>query len=150
FRYFHFAHHRFTQDPEKDPELAFAKPETAWQYAVHVSGLPVWWGHAKTLAGNALGRRRDPFVPPKGRGKVRMEARVMLALYAAAIGLSLHFRTPALIFVWIIPALIGQPFLRLYLLAEHGRCPYVANMLENSRTTLTNFLVRKLAWNMPY
>ncbi|TIU33236.1 MAG: fatty acid desaturase, partial [Mesorhizobium sp.] len=28
FRYFHFAHHRFTQDPENDPELAFPKPET--------------------------------------------------------------------------------------------------------------------------
>ena len=26
FRYFHFAHHRHTQDPVKDPELAGAKP----------------------------------------------------------------------------------------------------------------------------
>ncbi len=150
FRYFHFAHHRFTQDPEKDPELTFAKPETPWQYAVHVSGLPVWWGHLKTLAVNALGRCRDGFVPTKGLGKVRMEARVMLIAYAAVIGLSVYFQTPALIFAWIIPALIGQPFLRLYLLAEHGRCPYVANMLENSRTTITNRLVRGLAWNMPY
>src|SRR5262245_40421646 len=150
FRYFHFAHHRFTQDPETDPELAFAKPETPWQYVLHVSGLPVWWGHVKTLTVNALGRCRDSFVPPKGHGKVRMEARVMIAAYALVIGLSVYFRTPVLIFAWIIPALIGQPFLRLYLLAEHGRCPYVANMLENSRTTLTNILVRKLAWNMPY
>jgi fatty acid desaturase len=150
FRYFHFAHHRFTQDPEKDPELAFAKPETPWQYAVHVSGLPVWRGHLKILAINALGRCRDSFVPSKGYGKVRMEARVMIAAYALLIGLSIYFATPALLFVWIIPAVIGQPFLRLYLLAEHGRCPYVANMLENTRTTLTNILVRKLAWNMPY
>ena len=35
------------------------------------------------------------------------------------------------------------------LLAEHGHCPPVANMLENTRTTLTNRLVRFLAWNMP-
>jgi fatty acid desaturase len=150
FRYFHFAHHRFTQDPEKDPELAFAKPETPWQYARHVSGLPVWWGHLKTLAVNAMGRCRDGFVPPKGHEKVRTEARAMIVAYALVIGLSLYFQTAALVFAWLIPALIGQPFLRLYLLAEHGRCPYVANMLENSRTTLTNMLVRKLAWNMPY
>jgi fatty acid desaturase len=150
FRYFHFAHHRFTQEPGKDPELAFAKPETPWQYVRHVSGLPVWWAHFKTLAVNAMGRCRDGFVPTKGHGKVRMEARVMLAAYAVVIGLCIYFTTPVLIFAWIIPALIGQPFLRLYLLAEHGRCPYVANMLENSRTTLTNMLVRKLAWNMPY
>jgi len=50
----------------------------------------------------------------------------------------------------MLPALLGQPFLRLYLLAEHGRCPPVANMLENTRTTLTNRAVRFLAWNMPY
>jgi fatty acid desaturase len=150
FRYFHFAHHRFTQDPAKDPELAFAKPETPWQYALHVSGLPVWRGHVKTLALNTMGRCRDEFVPPKGQGKVRLEARLMLLAYAAVIGLSVYFRTPLLIFAWIIPALIGQPFLRLYLLAEHGRCPYVTNMLENSRTTLTSIIVRRLAWNMPY
>jgi len=150
FRYFHFAHHRFTQDPGKDPELAFAKPATPWQYALHVSGLPVWRGHVKTLAVNALGRCRDGFVPPKGHGKVRVEARAMIAAYAVIFALCVYFRTPALLFAWILPALIGQPFLRLYLLAEHGRCPYVANMLENSRTTLTNILVRRLAWNMPY
>ena len=150
FRYFHFAHHRFTQDPEKDPELAFAKPATLGEYIRHISGLPVWWGHAKTLAVNAAGHCRDSFVPPKGHGKVRNEARVMIALYAVVIALSVYFQNPVLLFAWILPALIGQPFLRLYLLAEHGRCPYVANMLENSRTTLTNYLMRKLAWNMPY
>ena len=45
---------------------------------------------------------------------------------------------------------LGQPMLRLYLMAEHGRCPPVANMLENTRTTFTNRLVRWIAWNMPY
>ena len=150
FRYFHFAHHRYTQDPDKDPELAFAKPETPWQYVKHVSGLPVWWAHLKTLAINSSGRCRDSFVPGKGQDKVRLEARVMIAAYVLLIGLSIAFATPVLLYVWIIPVLLGQPFLRLYLLAEHGRCPYVANMLENSRTTLTNILVRKLAWNMPY
>jgi fatty acid desaturase len=46
--------------------------------------------------------------------------------------------------------LLGQPVLRVYLLAEHGDCPFVANMLENTRTTFTTGLVRFLAWNMPY
>lgn len=72
----------------------------------------------------------------------------MLALYACA-ALSL-LASPLLIWIWLLPLLLGQPFLRLYLLAEHGRCPFVANMLENTRTTFTNRLVRFLAWNMPY
>jgi fatty acid desaturase len=46
--------------------------------------------------------------------------------------------------------LLGQPFLRLYLLAEHTGCPLIANMLENSRTTLSLAPIRRLAWNMPY
>ena len=50
--------------------------------------------------------------------------------------------SPALLWAWIVPILFGQPFLRAYLLAEHARCPHVANMLENTRTTFTTALVR--------
>ena len=52
--------------------------------------------------------------------------------------------------LWLIPALVGQPFLRAYLLAEHAACPLVADMLTNSRTTYTTTIIRFLAWNMPY
>jgi fatty acid desaturase len=150
FRYFHFAHHRFTQDPEKDPELASPKPETLRQYAIHVSGIPLWRSHLKTLVTNATGRCSDAFVPPRRKSKVRVEARTMVLAYGIVFGISAYLESAALLFAWVLPAMLGQPFLRLYLLAEHGRCPYAANMLENSRTTLTNWLVRKLAWNMPY
>lgn len=150
FRYFHFAHHRHTQDPEHDPELATPKPETIGQYAVYVSGIPVWFSHVKTLLRNALGRCDDAFVPRSGRARVTMEARVMLASYAAIAAVSVWAASPQLLYVWIVPILLGQPFLRLYLLAEHGRCPFVANMFENSRTTFTNRAMRRLAWNMPY
>ncbi len=72
----------------------------------------------------------------------------MIAAYII-IFVSLFFADVAL-WLWLIPALLGQPFLRLYLLAEHGRCPPVADMLANSRTTFTNRIVRFVAWNMPY
>ena len=150
FRYFHLAHHRFTQDPENDPELMSPKPETMRQYLVHLSGIPVWWGHIKTLVINASGHCSDTFVPAKGHRKVRSEAQIMIAVYALMIAVSVYLQTAVLVYVWVLPAILGQPFLRIYLLAEHGRCPYVANMLENSRTTTTTWLVRKLAWNMPY
>ncbi len=150
FRYFHFAHHRHTQDPKRDPELAAPKPESLGGYMVHVSGLPLWWSLATTLARNAAGRVDGDFVPGNARGRVVREARVTLALYGALAGLSVAAGSAVLLFAWVIPALLGQPFLRLYLLAEHGRCPLVANMLENTRTTYTNRLVRWIAWNMPY
>ena len=74
----------------------------------------------------------------------------MIAAYATLTAASAATGSTALLWFWIIPALLGQPFLRLYLLAEHARCPHVANMLANTRTTFTNRLVRWLAWNMPY
>lgn len=150
FRYFHLAHHRFTQDPLNDPELATPKPATWWQYVRHVSGLPVWWSHIKTLVTNAARRNADGFVPPRGQAMVTREARLMLVVYAGLALASWAAGSAVLVWVWLVPLLFGQPFLRLYLLAEHGRCAFVANMLENSRTTFTNRFVRFLAWNMPY
>lgn len=150
FRYFHFAHHRFTQIQGKDPELAVPKPESWGAYILHVSGIPVWISHFSTLMSNAAGRCEDTFVPVGKRSAIRDEARLMIAAYLALFLGSVALGSPLLIYVWLIPLLLGQPFLRLYLLAEHGNCAFVANMLENSRTTYTNALVRALAWNMPY
>ena len=57
FRYFHLAHHRHTNIPRKDPELAAgAKPETWPAYVSFVSGVPYWWGMSRQIIGNALGR----------------------------------------------------------------------------------------------
>ena len=149
FRYFHLAHHRHTNDPKKDPELiAGAKPESWRAYIRHVSGLPFWWAMARITVENALGQEPGDYVPERARNRIQSEARIMLAIYAV-LGISLLV-SPLLFWVWLLPCLLGQPFLRLYLLAEHGRCAYVANMLENTRTTLTNRIVRFLAWNMPY
>ncbi len=150
FRLFHFAHHRHTQDPDKDPELAHPKPLTLRQYIWHISGLPVWRQQIATLFRNAARRCNDDFVPPSARSKLAREARLMLAGYGCLVVASAIAGSGVLLLVWILPLLFGQPFLRLYLLAEHGRCPFVADMFENSRTTFTNAAMRRLAWNMPY
>lgn len=150
FRYFHFAHHRHTHDPENDPELMSPKPETVAQYALYLSGFPLWASMARTIVANAIRGTSESFVPAKGRLKVTREARLFLALYVC-IGLgSIAAGSAALVWMWAIPALLGQPFLRAYLLAEHARCPHVANMLENTRTTFTTSLVRLVTWNMSY
>ncbi len=149
FRYFHLAHHRYTNDPEHDPELsAGAKPETWRAYLIYASGWLYWTGMAAQLWANARGKANAPYLPARVVPRLQREARVMLAFYAAA-ALSLLF-TPILLWLWIVPVLLGQPALRLYLLAEHGRCAFVSNMLENTRTTYTNRIIRFIAWNMPF
>lgn len=150
FRYFHFAHHRYTHDPKKDPELASPKPYTTWQYLKYLSGIPDWIDRAKTLVRNSMHINQDEYVPQKWKTKVMREARIQLSLYVGIVVLSILFWSPVLLFVWLFPIFMGGPFLRGYLLAEHARCPHAASMLENTRTTFTNRFVRFLAWNMPY
>lgn len=148
FRYFHLAHHRFTNLPGRDPELESPKPETARQWLWHVSGLPYWGAAIRLLLRLCLGRERAAYLPERALPRMEREARIMLALYLLG-GLSL-FLSPLILWLWIVPVLLGQPVLRLYLLAEHGDCPFAASMFENTRTTFTNRIVRFLSWNMPY
>ena len=150
FKYFHLAHHRHTHDPERDPELADAKEDGLAGYLWRVTGVPVWVSHFGVLVRNALGRDPGAFAPASTHGRIVREARVLIAVYGALFAGSLYFGSDALLWAWMLPAILGQPFLRLYLMAEHGRCPHVANMLENTRTTFTTSLVRWVAWNMPY
>jgi fatty acid desaturase len=150
FTFFHLAHHRHTHDPDSDPELATPKPRTWPEYLVHLSGIPVWISQIKAIVMNALYRNDDPFVPVARRRLIRLEATAHLVLYAAVAAAAIGYGLSGVLWLWILPAILGQPFLRAYLLAEHTMCPHSADMLDNSRTTLTNAVVRFFAWNMPY
>ena len=150
FRFFHFDHHRFTQDPERDPELGEPKPTSLAAYIWTITGVPVWRYHLSMILRYAMGRCDEVFIPQSERSAVQREAVWMVVGYVALVIASVMTQSTALIWVWVFPAILGQPFLRLYLMAEHGRCPFVKNMFENTRTTFTNFLVRFVAWNMPY
>ena len=87
--------------------------------------------------------------PPERRPLVR-EARAYLAAYLLVTAASVLAGSPALLLVWIAPWILGQAFLRPYLLAEHTACAVTRDCLENTRTTLTVPVVRLFAWNMPY
>ena len=148
FRAFHLQHHRFTQDPARDPELAGPPLSSRGGYLRHISGLPYWGERITTLCRHALGRVEEEFIAARQRPAIVREARLHLAAYGLAAAASLATGGGLLLLLWVIPALLGQPALRLYLLAEHSGCPRVPDMLANSRTTLTNPLLAALCWNM--
>ena len=150
FRAFHLEHHRYTQDPERDPELAVAPPRTWYDYLWRVSGFEYWTSRARTTLKHATGRVAEPYIAPSERARVVREARLYLASYAAIAAGSAAVGSAAMLWIWLVPVVLGQPMLRLYLLAEHTGCPMVPDMLANSRTVHTNAIVRFLAWNMPY
>ena len=150
FREFHFAHHRHTQDAALDPELAAVKLTSLGAYLWLITGIPYWRERMATIIRHAFGRVEEAFIAARRRSAVTREARLYLLIYGAAIAASAATGSWAIAFYWLAPALLGQPALRLFLLAEHGGCPPLADMLKNSRTTRSNALVRWFAWNMPY
>ncbi|MEM6666569.1 MAG: fatty acid desaturase [Pseudomonadota bacterium] len=150
FRAFHFAHHRHTQIPGKDPELDEKAVETWPDYLIYLSGWRYWTSEAALLFAHARGQVTSPYYPDRLKPRLVREARIMLAVYAGVIALSLALWSTAALAFWLLPVLLGQPFLRAYLMAEHTGLPFVENMWENTRTTLTFSPVRFLAWNMPF
>lgn len=149
---FHWDHHRYTQDPEKDPELIVGvKPKSDTQLAIAYSGLLQVAGRLWLMVRHAItGHVAVPWIPANKRHIIVLEARVYLALYVALLALSVWFATPVLLWAWIVPLLIGQFFLRPYLYAEHTGCERGRSAFHNTRTTYTGAIVKWFAWNMPY
>jgi fatty acid desaturase len=150
YRVFHWEHHRHTQDPLRDPELYFAKPASLRAYLLTLTGVPNARRRLGDIARLALGRADRPWMAPSDRRALIAEARMYLAIYAAVALASALARSPIALVVWIVPLLVGQSFLRPYLLAEHTACAFTRDCLDNTRTTLTLAPVRWFAWNMPY
>lgn len=151
FRHFHFTHHRWTQDPGRDPELVTPKPATLGAYLWLVAGVPFWRERIVTTLGHALGRFEPlGFLPGSAKARIVCEARTLWAIYALIAAASIAAQSWAAVAFWIVPALLGQPALRLFLMAEHTGRPLVSDMLVNGRTTLSNPAFRWLTWNMPY
>lgn len=149
---FHWDHHRYTQDPEKDPELIVGvKPKSDTQIAIAYSGLLQVAGRLRLMLGHAItGKVTVPWIPENKRAVIVIEARVYAALYVLLLALSLWFSSALLLRVWIVPLVIGQFFLRPYLLAEHTGCDRTRSAFQNTRTTYTATIVKWFAWNMPY
>ncbi|MEL6208218.1 MAG: fatty acid desaturase, partial [Pseudomonadota bacterium] len=103
FRYFHLAHHRFTNDPERDPELGgVPKPDDWRSLAYHLSCLGYWRDKAGLVWTNAVGPIDAPYLPTRIHRRLRREARGMLGIYGA-IALFSATVSPILLWTWVLP-----------------------------------------------
>jgi fatty acid desaturase len=150
YRVYHWEHHRYTQDPARDPELYFQKPATLGAYLFALTGIPNFIRRFGDILRLASGRADRPWMGPAERRPLIAEARWYLLGYALVAGVSVAAGSPMALVVWFVPFLVGQAFLRPYLLAEHTGCAFTRDCLDNTRTTLTVLPVRLFAWNMPY
>ncbi|MCB9760099.1 MAG: fatty acid desaturase [Alphaproteobacteria bacterium] len=159
YRDYHFAHHRHTHDPERDPEIHLAPEKLArWAsnpigHLVTLTGLPLLAMTLFALAALALPHRAAwwarwaPYVAPARRLRVSLSSGGLLlgvaALTVGALG------WPAL---WGLVAgqVVARALLTMFFSAEHVGLPFEGDALSRTRSTRTNALVRWLMWNMPW
>jgi len=147
--YFHVWHHRYTQDPERDPELAFPKARNRLEYLKEIGGANFWLVRLIDYPGLALGLVRRPFIPENARRRIAVSMSVQLLIYIAGAA-SIALGSTIVLYYWFLPVILAQPFLRFLLVAEHTGCNMDANGLANTRTTLALYPIRLLMWNMPF
>jgi len=152
YRHYHLAHHRYTQDPARDPELISAGTPRTWgNYLLRVSALPFLALRVRDIFLFPFGYQGDvDYIHPLAWTEVRRWGRLLLGFYTLLLLGSLALETTFLLWAWVIPLLIGLPLLRLYLVCEHTLCPNSDDGFANTRTTISNPIVRFLMWNLPY
>ncbi|MGH6953356.1 MAG: fatty acid desaturase [Alphaproteobacteria bacterium] len=149
-RAWHFVHHRYTKDPERDSELIGTPPWTLGRYLWFLTGLGYWRARLATLARFARGRVDETYYTDRERVRLARETRCYIAGYAVVLALVLLVEPWALVMLWPGPLLATTPFFQFYTAAEHHGRPNVRDMFENTRTTRTGPVIRWIMWNMPY
>ena len=149
---FHWAHHRNTQIPMEDPELLAPQPDTLGGYLLRLLSLPFWQLRLTVIFDAWRGNlSRYPYIPRFGAPTIIRSVRAMsVAMFGGAIVAGVLFGRKTPFLYWILQQVLGQIPLRGYLLTEHTGCTEDRNGLTNTRTVLTNPLVRLLMWNMPF
>ena len=152
FRYEHTDHHTYTHERGKDPEL-IELPKSLWGYLSYLSAVPYWKIQVVSMARKFAGwltEEEKRFTPEIERPRVIRDVRLMVAFYAAVGAAMLAFGWAAPLWYWVLPVLLGEPFMRAIRMTEHVGRPHVNDMTQNTRTNLVSAPMRFLCWNMNY
>ncbi len=159
YRAFHFAHHRYTHDPKRDPEIGGAPdqlavwPTTSRAWLFLISGMWLLMLKARTLVNFSLlpPAKRDqiaPWAPPEHGDRIVQETRVVALCWCALVVAAL-WGTPGA--RWLLLALIlSHLFQAVWLTTEHRGLPHEGTILARTRTMLPALWVRWWLWNMNY
>jgi fatty acid desaturase len=145
----HFAHHTHTGNWERDGELV-REPFTLASYLLWMLGATYWRNRFSGIIRRARGIIVEPYIRVEEEAKVVFESRVHVALYAAILAVSMSVGSWAWLTFWLLPILLTKPVHQLQNTIEHLGLSHEDDILENTRSTRTNALMRWLCWQMPY
>ena len=145
----HFAHHRWTQDWERDGELTRA-PYTLGSYILWMTSITYWRNRLVGIIRRARGIIIEPYIKASQEGKIIRESRWHLAGYGLIFSVSLYLESWGAVVFWLLPMLLTKPVHQLQNTIEHLGLSHEADILNNTRSTRANALMRWLCWQMPY
>ncbi len=145
----HTAHHKWTQDWERDGELV-REPYTLTSYLLWFFGPTYWYSRVARLARYCRAIVVEPYIRPDQERIVIREARIHVALYALIAVASVAAQSWAVVILWLAPMVTTKFLHQLQNTIEHLGLSHADNILENTRSTRTNALMRWVCWNMQY
>ncbi len=145
----HFAHHQHTQNWERDGELV-REPYTLSSYLWWVLGPGYWISRVRRIIRFCRGIVTEPYIPQNKTALIIREGRIHMALYIAIAVASILTQSWAAFILWLAPMLVMKPVHQLQNTIEHLGLSHEDNILENTRSTDTNALMRWMCWQMQY
>ena len=125
-RWFHYQHHRHTQDWDNDAELlAREGPYRLAPYLIYLLGISYWWNRVRRMFRDASGNVVGNYYTAPQRAHIIAEARWHLGLYSIGILASMLLESAAMVTLWLAPMLVTKVFHQIQnitsTLASHTR-----------------------------
>jgi fatty acid desaturase len=148
YRAFHFAHHRHTQDPERDPEI-MGDPAalSPWPHN-SAQWLRVWSG-AIYLPLRALTFKLAVTPPSKAEDPLQARESLVVAGCWIALAIAAALGVPGA--AWILLGMALSHFFHgTWLPTEHTGLPHEGTIFARTRTMHPSRFVKWWIWNMNY
>ena len=145
----HQAHHRWTQNWERDGELTRA-PYTLRSYLLFFFGVSYWYNRISGMIRRARGIIIEPYIGKAVERKIILESRLHLLGYGVIAGVSLYTQSWAALLFWLLPMFVTKFVHQMQNTIEHLGLSHEPDILNNTRSTRTNAVMRWLCWQMPY
>src|SRR6202051_987279 len=154
WRWSHTRHHSDTIIVGRDPEIGVPRPPDLKGIVMSFFNLRVYAKYFRLIVMHSVGRmsaEEKTFIPETEFPKVYRKARIYVALYVVAIGLSIKTGSVLPLLLVGFTNLFGTWLLVTYGYTQHaGLAENVLDHRLNSRTVYMCWIHRYLYWNMNY
>ncbi|MEM8581549.1 MAG: fatty acid desaturase family protein [Pseudomonadota bacterium] len=154
WRWSHTRHHTETVVVGRDPEIAFPRPPSLWQWALNLLYIPALLkelGKMVQLSVGQLTEAEKTFLPEPEWPKTFLASRIQLAILAGVVLLSLALQSFLPVMLIGLPSFYGSWLHHLLATTQHaGLAEDIPDHRLNSRTVYLNPFFQFIYSNMNY